>query len=189
MTDPIDELLVDAGMADDLELQGALHAFRREATSVRPLPSAELAALMTPARQRSSRARRGGAIAAIVVIGTLGVGATAAAASPDVRSAAQQVLQAVTGALLGTTGAGGPAHSGVPGATTSPSPHGSGAPHPGASQHPGPSDHPGRGATQAATPNPHASHGGSGGPGGSGRPTAKPTPEPTPGDPGNGHKP
>lgn len=181
MTDPIDQLLLEAGMSDDAELRELLLEFQRTATSIHPMPSTEVAALMRPSRPRTGLRRHSGVVTTLVVIGTLAIGATAAAASPEVRAAAQQAFQTITGALPpGTTVPGNPGHHGV---TGSPAPSGANSafPHPGASQHPGPSDHPGRGATNAATPNPAGSHDGSGG-------TGRATPEPTPGGPGKAHK-
>jgi hypothetical protein len=180
VADPIDLLLVEAGMSDDAELRALLADFERELTSVRPMPSAELAALMVPVRSPAAVRRRGGVITALVVIGTLGAGATAAAASPAVRDAAHQVFQAVTGAVLPGTTVPGPDQKGGPG--VAPTHSNPASPHPGATDHPGPGDHPGNGATHAATPDPGGSH--SPKPGG-GHPTA----DPIPGDPGNGHKP
>lgn len=181
MTDPIDRLLFEEGMSDDAELRGLLAELRRDATSVHPMPSAELAALMAPARPQSAIRRHRGVVTAVIVIGTLGVGATAAAASPEVRAAAQQVFQAVTGTVLpGTTVPGLTGNHGGPGSTPTPSRSASASPHPDATQHPGPSDHPGNGATNAATPDPARSHA----PG-----AGHATPEPTPGSPGKGHKP
>ncbi len=182
MTDPIDQLLLEAGMSDDADLRGSLLEFQRSATSVHPMPSTEVAALMEPTRPRTGLRRHSGLVTALVVIGTLGIGATAAAASPEVRAAAQQAFQTVTGTLPpGTTDPGNPGRHGGSGFSPAPSRSNSAFPHPDASQHPGPSDHPGRGATNAATPNPSDSHDGSGG-------TGHATPQPTPGGPGKAHK-
>jgi hypothetical protein len=181
MVDPIDLLLVESDMGDDDELRGLLAELKRDATSVRPMPSAELAALMVPARPRSAIRRHRGLVTAVIVIGTLGVGATAAAASPEVRAAAHQVFQAVTGVVLPGTNRPAP-HGDTSAPASTPTPLRSHAemPHPTATDHPGRGDHPGNGATNAATPDPASSHD----PG-----AGRATPDPTPGDPGNGHKP
>ena len=157
MTDQIDRLLAEAQMTDDPELRGLLAELHRAATSVRPMPSAELSALMLPGRRRPALGRRG-VVTALVVVGMLGAGVTAAAASPDVRSAAQQAFQVVTGAIVsGSTGFS-PHDHGASGQPAEPSRGASSSPHPGASDHPGPSDHPGNGATNAATPHPGETH-------------------------------
>lgn len=180
MSDPIDRLLFEEGMGDDAELRGLLAELKRDATSVRPMPSAELAALMVPARPRSAVRRHRGLVTAVIVIGTLGVGATAAAASPEVRAAAHQVFQAVTGAVLPGTNVPGPHRGSSPASTPTPARSNAASPHPTATDHPGRGDHPGNGTTNAATPAPASSHA----PG-----AGRATPEPTPGDPGKGHKP
>jgi hypothetical protein len=184
MTDSIDRLLSEVEMSDDPELRGLLIEMLRDATSVRPMPSPELAALFAPAQPRSFLPGRRGAITTLIVIGTLGVGVTAAAASPDVRAAAQHVFQAVTGAVhpetsgsdSGTNGISGPMRAPTPSPAHSASPEDSEA-----SDQPQPRDHRNnRGGTGAATPNPPSSHEPT--PGNS-HATAEPT------NPSNSHKP
>jgi len=93
MSDRIDLLLTESELDHDTVLRGLLGDLEREATAVRPIPSAELAALMTPHSAGARRARRrsfaarSALITGIAVIGALGLGATAAAASPEARSA------------------------------------------------------------------------------------------------------
>lgn len=153
MTDQIDRLLAEAQLDDDPALRELLTELHRAATSVHPIPSAELSALMTPTQGGPSMRRRAGVITALVVVGTVGMGVTAAAANPLVRDAAQRAYQVVTGAVLpglvGSTSGGRVAVS-----PSSPSRSASASPHPGATAHPLPSDHPGNGATNAATPHP-----------------------------------
>ena len=93
MSDPIDLLLTESELEHDTGLRDLLGEIQHEATAVRPMPSAELSALMNPrsaaARRprRRSFAGRSAIITGVVVIGALGLGATAAAASPEARSA------------------------------------------------------------------------------------------------------
>jgi hypothetical protein len=107
-------LLEEAGLGeDDLlgELLGELAAFGDGPV---PSPSPEVAALMAPrGRHRSRRpGHRRGTVIALLVVGSIGVGATAAAASDDVRRGAAQVasvaLQAVpldpVTVVIGTAG-------------------------------------------------------------------------------------
>jgi hypothetical protein len=93
MSDLIDALLAESELQDDLVLRDLLGDIERDATAVRPMPSAELMGLMEPRRVRSDRTMRRGPVAGraviitgIVVIGVLGLGAGAAAASPEARS-------------------------------------------------------------------------------------------------------
>jgi len=179
MTDQIDRLLAEAQLTDDQELRGLLTELHRAATSVRPMPSAELSALMVTGRRRSTIRRHGGVVTTLVVVGVLGAGVTAAAASPEIRSAAQQAYQVVSGAIV-SGAAGFAAHDkhGVSGPPAAPFGPASSSPHPNATDHPEPSDHPGNGATNAATPHPEESRGAS----------DHPTPVPSTGF-GRGHKP
>ena len=180
MTDHIDRLLAETQLGDDSELRDLLTELHRSATSVHPLPSAELSALMTPGRGRSSMRRRAGVVTALIVVGTLGVGVTAAAANPAIREAAQRAYQVVTGVVLpGTFGSTPGGDRGASNPSSSPSRSASASPHPGVTEHPQPSDHPGNGATNVATPHPSESH-----PAASDHPTPAPT-----GSPGKGRKP
>jgi hypothetical protein len=175
MSDPILELLTEEGMSHDAELSSLLQAVRAEATHVRPMPSAAVAALMPARGAGAHRTRRGRRriLTGLIVLGSLGVGVGAAAASPEVRSATQHLAQTV----LGTLGSGGspsapqPApsrHAGVP------QPFATGAPgHPAATDHPGsgngashgshvpgsgaPTTAPGKGPSSHATPSPSSS--------------------------------
>jgi hypothetical protein len=98
MSELIDVLLAESELPDDPALRQLLGELEREATSVRPMPSAALAALMSPRGtaaghtatrrpRRPSFAGRGAIIAGVTVIGVVGLGVGAAAASPDARSA------------------------------------------------------------------------------------------------------
>ena len=160
MTDPIKAFLLDSGIDDDPSLRSFLAQLEQEASSAAPMPSAAVSALMQPARQQSFVRRHRTAVTAIIVVGALGAGATAAAASPDVRTVAQQVIETVTNALPlgapqdsndqdtgsvdqtpGSTRPGKPTENGVPVRPTTP-------------DHPGPDDHPGNGAGNDPTPGP-----------------------------------
>jgi hypothetical protein len=91
MSELIESLLTETELGDDDALRELLCEMEREATSVRPMPSAALAELLRspdahqPVRRPAIRGR-GAVITGAVVIGLLGLGAGAAAASPDVRS-------------------------------------------------------------------------------------------------------
>jgi hypothetical protein len=185
MTDSIDQLLSEVEMHDDPQLRALLIEFQSVATSVRPMPSPALAVLLAPERPSSVVRRHRGAITALIVVGTLGFGVTAAAASPEVRAAAQHILQTITGTVPPTTSS--PVDGGGHGTSSSkpastPSPATSDSPlKPAASAHPVPSDHPGNNSNNGA-----------------GTPIPARTYEPIPGnghstavasDPGKSHKP
>ena len=170
MTDPIEQLLSETDMVGDKVLHDFLSELQQTGTSVRPMPSPELAALMTPISQRSTLRRRGAIITALIVVGTVGVGVTAAAASPEVRAATTQVFQSVVGTILpGLGGVQTPHQINLRDATKAPAPsttrspdataHPSPTNHPGASNHPSPSNHPGSGQSNSASSN--SSSGGS----------------------------
>ncbi len=165
MRDPIEQLLTETDLADDEFLRDFLIELQHTGTSVRPMPSSELVALMTPS-QRRSRRRRAAVITAIIVVGTVGAGVTAAAASPEVRAATSQVFQSVVGTLFpGLRGGQVPPQPVSPDVTSSPAPtstaaggenvttHPSPTSHPNSTNHPGASDHPGSGQSNAATNN------------------------------------
>ena len=161
MTDPIEQLLFETDMAGDKVLHDFLSELQQTGTSVRPMPSPELAALMTPISQRSTLRRRGAIITALIVVGTVGVGVTAAAASPEVRAATTQVVQSVVGTILPGLGGQTPHRTNPTDATKTPAPsptphtatHPSSTNHPGASNHPDPNDHPGSGQSNSASSN------------------------------------
>ncbi len=184
MSDVIERLLVEADMVDDTLLRDFLAELEEAATAVRPLPSAELAALLVPAPRRSAGGRRRVIITTMIVVGTIGAGATAAAASPEVRDATGRAIEAVVGALLpsaptvpGTVSTSAP-DSPIkprPGQTSNtghpnPTNHPGNTDHPGNTNHPEPSDHPGKGSTQGnSNPNspsgsPHPGNGSKGQP-------------------------
>ena len=182
MTDAILELLAEEGVSDDAELASLLFAMRSEATSVRPMPSAAVAALMPVRRGGASRGRVAGRrriVTGLIVLGSLGIGAGAAAASPDIRSATQQFAHTV----IGVWGSGG-----APSAPN-PAPHRPvGVPQPAkthARAHPTATDHPGVRNGQTDGSHTH----GSGAPTapGKGSPSAHPTP--TPSGHGGSHRP
>jgi len=88
MSEFIDALLAESELPDDPVLRDLLTELEREATSVRPMPSHELRQLMRARTGRRVRvAGRTGVIVGVAVIGALGLGVGAAAASPDARSA------------------------------------------------------------------------------------------------------
>src|SRR4051812_43616736 len=97
MSELIDVLLAESELSDHAMLRDLLGELEREATAARPMPSAALSELMSPRRTAPSHAHtrgarrpsfgRGAVITGVVVIGVLGLGVGAAAASPDVRSA------------------------------------------------------------------------------------------------------
>jgi len=157
MTDPIVQLLAEAGMSDDSALLDELIHLRERSIAVRPIPSRELASLLGR-RRRLSLGRRG-VITALIVVGAVSGAATAAAASPDVRAAVNRAVQNVVGAIVPA-----PAmritdnsvgHHPKP--SNAPSPHASAPSHPGASDHPNPTNHPGNGVGN----DPSHSHNGS----------------------------
>jgi len=126
MSDPIDLLLTESELEHDTVLRDLLGEIEHEATAVRPMPSSELSALMYPqsaaARRprRRSFAGRGAVITSVVVIGTLGLGATAAAASPEARSAIGAGVAAIAHLFQPALGAPEPAPtSGHPASGTS----------------------------------------------------------------------
>lgn len=183
MTDAILELLAEEGMSDDAELRSLLSAMRSEATSIRPMPSQAVADLMSAHPESTARrplAGRRRIVTGLIVVGSLAVGAGAAAASPDVRSATQHFAQTVIGVL----GSGGAPASPIPASHQPahvPRPSSTGAP-----THPTPTDHPGSGNGKSG-----GSHApGSGAPSsspGKGSPPAHPEPPPSP--PGHAHHP
>lgn len=183
MSDAILDLLAEEGMSNDAELSSLLVAMRSEATNIRPIPSQAVADLMSarPARTvRRALAGRRRIVTGLIVLGSLGVGAGAAAASPDVRTATQHFAQSVIGAL----GSGGSPSSPIPSShqpVPLPRPSSTGAP-----THPSPIDHPGSNNGQVG-----GSHSpGSGAPAsspGKASPPAHPTPSPT--APGHAHHP
>jgi len=92
MSDLIETLLTESELHDDVALSELLRKLERESTSVRPMPSPALAELMrSPDAHRAVRRpairTRAAIITGAVVIGLVGLGAGAAAASPDARSA------------------------------------------------------------------------------------------------------
>jgi len=180
MSDPILDLLAEAGMSGDAELGSLLSSMRSDATSIRPMPSAAVAALMPLRRGRRARGALAGRrriVTGLIVLGSLGIGAGAAAASPDVRSAAQQFAQTVVGAL------GSSAAPSVP-VPTPASHQPAGVAHPsntGAPTHSTPTDRPGNGQG--------ASHGGGTPTSAPGTGSPSPRPDRSPSDHGRSHHP
>ena len=176
MSDPIDELLTESELAHDAALRELLGEIAREATAVRPIPSAELSALMSPpsagarrVRRRSFAGRRA-VITGVVVIGALGLGATAAAASPEARSAIGAGIAVIAHLFEPGDSGTGPHPAPVPGESDSRMPS------------PTPTARPAPSASLNATP---AAHGNAGSSGHSNRPTSRPS-SPT-GAHGNGN--
>lgn len=84
----IQALLRDAGLEGDAELAAALGGMRALALDAPPAPRADLAALLAPGVssldvRRRNRQRRMGAVIGAVVVGTMGLGAGAVAASSE----------------------------------------------------------------------------------------------------------
>jgi hypothetical protein len=182
MSDAILELLAEEGMSDEAELRSLLNAMRSEATVIRPIPSQAVADLMTtrPARTvRRAVVGRRRVVTGLIVLGSLGVGVGAAAASPDVRTATQHVAQTVIGAL----GSGGAPGSPLP-ASHQPAlpsqPSTTGSP-----MHPTSTNHPGSSSGQVGGP--HAPGSGASSSTDKRSPSAHPTPSPT--APGRSHRP
>jgi hypothetical protein len=139
MTDAILELLAEEGMSDEVELGSYLAALRAEATSVHPMPSAAVSELMPLRRTRTSRSPLAGRrriVTGLIVLGSLGVGVGAAAASPDVRAASQQFAQSVIGTIGSIVAPS--SHQHAPHQPSPPLPSNAGAPtHPTKTNHPG----------------------------------------------------
>ena len=107
MSEFVDVLLAESELSDDMLLRELLGELERETTTVRPMPSATLSALMSPkrplsahvstrgARRRPSFAARSAIIASAAVIGVVALGAGAAAASPATRSAIDAGVAAI----------------------------------------------------------------------------------------------
>jgi hypothetical protein len=182
MTDPIMQLLAEAGMSDDSALLDELIHLRESSIAVRPIPSRELA-LLLGRRRRSSLGHRG-VITALIVVGAVSGAATAAAASPDVRAAVNRAVQTVVGAIVPAPAATTTDNSvgRHPTPSNAPSPHGSAPSHSGASDHPNPTNHPGGGAGNDPS---HSDNGSTRDPN-PGNGNGNSTPAPT--DPGNSGK-
>lgn len=97
MSELIDALLAESGLPGDPVLRELLTELERDSTAVRPMPSAELAALLNPSRapRRAPARTRTAVITGIFVVGALALGTGAAAASPEVRSAVGSALGAI----------------------------------------------------------------------------------------------
>lgn len=99
----IDDLLTQSGFDDQANLRALLGEIEALGAGDAPEPSAEVLALMvltTGVPRRSFRARHRTPIIIAAVVASLGMGATAAAAAvPEVRHAAQNVIEAVIHAV------------------------------------------------------------------------------------------
>ena len=171
MHDEIARLLAEENMDDDTALRDGLMRIQQTATSVRPMPSPELAALLGE-RRRSTAYRHRGMITALAVVVALGGTATAAAASPGVRSVAHQVVTTVIGTVLpGVAHPPAPAPVGnntkpttAPLHTPSPGSHATPSDHPTSTDHPNSTDHPSNGNSKSEnndssrTPSPGNDH-------------------------------
>jgi hypothetical protein len=188
MTDVVEQLLVETDLVDDIPLREYLVELQNTARAVRPMPSAELAALLVPAPRRTAGRRRRVIITTMIVAGILGAGATAAAASPEIRDATGRAIQAVVGTLL-------PASPAVPGdgRPVAPDTHPPKPRETSGTSHPGPTDHPG--ATDHPSPTIHPGKGGTQGNSGSNPPSGTPLPgsgssgQPSPSHGGGSQKP
>jgi hypothetical protein len=125
----IEDLLQQSGIDDQAHLRALLGEIEALGAGDAPAPSAEVLALMAPSNGGVTRSRlpsrhRAAIIVTLAVTASLGMGATAAAAAiPEVRRAAQNVIQTVIHAVapdLSTTTApsGAPSRSANPASTT-----------------------------------------------------------------------
>ena len=124
----IEDLLQQSGSDDQAPLRELLGEIEALGAGDAPAPSAEVLALMAPltgvTRPRFMPRRRTAIVITLAIAASLGMGATAAAAAiPEVRHAAQNVIQAVMQVVapgLGktTTPFGSPSRSAEPGPTT-----------------------------------------------------------------------
>jgi hypothetical protein len=154
VTDPIDDLLSEAHLSGDARLRDYLSDLEKAATADRPVPSAELAALLRPAPRRSSIHHPRMVITTLIIAGALGAGVSAAAANPEIREEAGKVLGVIFGTTVPETerdpmpavtiepGSGGWSHDPTPLEATTSS-HPTPTDHPDGTDHPGPDDHPG----------------------------------------------
>jgi hypothetical protein len=127
----IENLVQQSGIDDQVHLRALLGEIEALGAGDAPAPSAEVLALMAPltgvTRSRLPSRRRTAIVVTLAVTASLGMGATAAAAAiPEVRRAAQNVIQTVIHAVapdLSTTTApsGVPSRSANPASTTHPS--------------------------------------------------------------------
>jgi len=101
----IEDLLQQSGLDDQANLRALLSEIEALGASDAPAPSAEVLALMAPStgitRPRLPSRRHTAMVVALAVAASLGMGATAAAAAiPEVRRAAQNVIQTVMHAVV-----------------------------------------------------------------------------------------
>lgn len=120
--DVIEELLRDAGITGERELTTVLHELRNQSIGPAPLPSAAISALMceqsVKPRTSTSWAHRRTLAIALAVTASLGMGVTAAAASPEVRGIVQNVATLLAHAfVLGHHSPSAPPHTPVTGTT------------------------------------------------------------------------
>ncbi|HEY4153040.1 MAG TPA: hypothetical protein VGM38_06935 [Pseudolysinimonas sp.] len=139
MTDDVERLLTESGLNGDDQLRRALTQLQADSTSTRPTPSPELSELLTSSRPVFVFRKHRGTLTALIVIGAVSGGVTAAAAaSPEVRASVQHVFEVVTGAHPDSpatpTGTSSPRPETVPGGSApgqqSSSPSGSPSAHP-----------------------------------------------------------
>jgi hypothetical protein len=122
----IKDLLEQSGSDDQAYLRAVLGEIEALGVGDAPAPSAEVLALMAPStgvtRPRVSSRRRMAIVITLAVAASLGMGATAAAAAiPEVRRAAQNVIQTVMHAVAPDS-AGTTAPSGLSSHPDNPSP-------------------------------------------------------------------
>ena len=101
----IEDLLQQSGLDDQANLRALLSEIEALGASDAPAPSAEVLALMAPStgntRPHLPSRRHTAMVVALAVAASLGMGATAAAAAiPEVRRAAQNVLETVMHAVV-----------------------------------------------------------------------------------------
>ena len=155
----IDQLLAEAGMEGAVDLRPVLLELRSLAAGISLMPSAELAALMVarPVRLPASRRirHRRMIVVSLVVAASLGIGASAAAASPEIRDTAQKAIAflihaVVPGTILSPGLQGVPAPVGTHAPATHTTPPGTDKHKPSAAPSAAPSIHP----TGPARPDP-----------------------------------
>lgn len=168
MRDQIDDLLSESGESTDVRLRAALVELRETTTSVRPLPSPQLRALMRPSVERTFAGRHRAAVTAVIAVAAVVSGVTAAAASPELRAATTGVIQGVIGVLLDGTSTPAdpdqtsgsdpltPSHGSAGNSSSHPTP----TAQPVAADHATPTDHPSQTDHSGQTdhPTPEASH-------------------------------
>jgi hypothetical protein len=126
----IQAVLREAGLEGDADLAAALDGMRALALDAPPAPRADLAALLAPGVssldvRRRNRQRRMGAVIGAVVVGTMGLGAGAVAASSEdfrrsVGHTVEKIFTPVPPAPAPASGTASPSPANVPARTAVP---------------------------------------------------------------------